>query len=602
MSSPNDKLPTSLRQLLQRMDAEPRAAAAAPAVRARDRLLRDLLPRTAGDTPYLVAGIVGPNNAGKSALFNSISGRAISPSSPTGGLTKRLWGAAHPELLAHLEAEPTLKRFLFRRADNLTPEQIEAAASGTNPPEELLISSVDDMPPGLLLIDTPDFDSIMLENRAASESLLAVADLALAVVTRHTYQNREVVEYLQRWLSHGRPWILVYNEAPNADLALSHAEKLASDLDSRPLAVFWSPHDLELQEGRGRLEPVSAQAIANRSSDSLRDFLFDQVQVAEVKTNALRASLNQLDDDLLEWCALLEERRADADRILDCAREHAYRAALQIAGGAMPGEPFIAAFRIVLDRRSNELSRRWRMGLRRARLKLEAIPSLFRRSKKTQESDSSKPGGKPADSILARAEAEILERVWPSLWENIVRDLGVEAREGARSRLSAGLRTALDERLAPEFSKQRLESVRVRIAETAPDVESFREACEALIEDAIARRGRDWDIQAAVDVTLLAPLAIGATVILKTGGLGSDVGVAGGAAVSSYLMEKYSHLLGSKITADAALRWAELRADQLGPPMVEAILGAIQGELDEGVRASAQLAADIKGLRKEIMS
>lgn len=602
MPSPNDQLPTILRQLLRRIDAEPRAAAAAPAVRARDRLLRDLLPRTAGDTPYLVAGIVGPNNAGKSALFNSICGRPISPSSPTGGLTKRLWGAAHPDLLAHLEAEPTLKRFLFRRADDLTPEQVEAAAEGSNPPEELLISSVADMPPGLLLIDTPDFDSIMLENRAASESLLAVADLALAVVTRHTYQNREVVEYLQRWLSHGRPWILVYNEAPNAELALSHTEKLASDLDSRPLAVFWSPHDLELQEGRGRLEPVSAEAIAQRSSVSLRDFLFDQVQVAEVKSNALRASLNQLDDDLLEWCALLEERRADADRILDCAREHAYRAALQIAGGAMPGEPFIAAFRIVLDRRSNELSRRWRMGLRRARLKLEAIPSLFRRSKTAEESDSTKPGAKPADSILARAEAEILERVWPSLWESIVRDLGVEAREGARARISPDLRAALDERLAPEFSKSRLESVRVRIAQTAPDVESFREACEALIEDAISRRGRDWDIQAAVDVTLLAPLAIGATVILKTGGLGSDVGVAGGAAVSSYLMEKYSHLLGSKITADAQLRWAELRADQLGPPMVEAILGEIQGELDEGVRASAQLAADIQRLRKEIMS
>ena len=49
------------------------------AARALDLLERDLLPRSAGGDAYLVAGIVGPNNAGKSALFNALVGRAAEP-------------------------------------------------------------------------------------------------------------------------------------------------------------------------------------------------------------------------------------------------------------------------------------------------------------------------------------------------------------------------------------------------------------------------------------------------------------------------------------------------------------------------------------------
>src|SRR5215475_5249492 len=44
-----------------------------------DLLERDLLPRSAGGDAYLIVGIVGPNNAGKSALFNALVGRSLSP-------------------------------------------------------------------------------------------------------------------------------------------------------------------------------------------------------------------------------------------------------------------------------------------------------------------------------------------------------------------------------------------------------------------------------------------------------------------------------------------------------------------------------------------
>ncbi|MGH7785750.1 MAG: GTPase, partial [Candidatus Binatia bacterium] len=243
------------------------------AARALDLLERDLLPRSAGGDAYLVAGIVGPNNAGKSALFNALVGRTLSPSMPTGGATRRLVGAAHPILLDQLRAEPTLARFPLRTfAAN---HDGEAPLQPATDPAELLVAAEAHLPPMLMLIDTPDFDSILEDNRLASESLLAVADLVIAVVTRHSYQNKAVVRFLERWLQHGRPWMLVYNEAIDAEVASHHAAKLAADVGTPPLAAFWAAHSLDVQRGAVPLDPQQlALDGAATPPRTLRDLLF----------------------------------------------------------------------------------------------------------------------------------------------------------------------------------------------------------------------------------------------------------------------------------------------------------------------------------------
>ncbi len=552
-----------------------------------DLLERDLLPRSAGGDAYLVAGIVGPNNAGKSALFNALVGRPLSPSVPAGGATRRLVGAAHPDLLARLRAEPTLARFRLRSfaAGGGAPEDALQPAAD---PAELLVAAEPKLPGELMLIDTPDFDSVLEDNRLASESLLAVADLVIAVVTRHSYQNRAVVLFLERWFGHGRPWMLVYNEAIDEAVARAHAAKLVSDVGTPPLAAFWAPHDLEVQRGHVALDPQALSlAEARPSPQSLRELLFDLRQIAEVKSRAFAAAVARLRDALDQIAEMLVADAAQARAVLAVAETRAFEAGIGAASAAMPAEPFITAFRTVLDRRSNVFSRGWRAAIRQVRLGLESLPALLR---------GRRPAGNEADGTtsLAAIERAELRKVWPAFWEDLVRDLGPEARHVARRSAAPAVAALLDADLSDRRRATAQDEAERVLAAQPAEVDPFRQSCEALVEEAIERRGFDLDIQAAADIATLMPVALAAAVIVKTGGLGSDIAVAGGGAISTFLFEKYAHLLGSGITAEARRRWSELRGRQLARLLIDAALPDAASRLRQSAERDSQLATELR--------
>ena len=590
MSGVDEGLSARLRRARQALEPlRQRIPAAAAAL---DLLERDLLPRTAGGDAYLVAGIVGPNNSGKSALFNALAGRDISPSLPAGGATRRLIGAAHPELLARLRAEPTLARFRLRSFGESGTTPQDALQPAENP-AELLVAPEPGLPAGLMVIDTPDFDSILEDNRLASESLLAVADLVIAVVTRHSYQNREVVRFLRRWLDHGRPWMLVYNEAVTRRWPRGHAAKLESDVGTAPLAAFWAPHSLEVQQQRAPLEPRRLFAGTDTDARRLRDLLFDLDAIAEVKSRAFAAALARLRDALEQAAGEVSSDAARARAVLALADRRAFDAGVAIASAAMPAGPFIEAFRNVIDRRSNPISRSWRATLRGLRLAVESLPRLLIGGRAPAD-------GEQAQASLGTFERRELDKVWPAFWEELVRDLGREARAEERRRTGEPMAALLDRDLADERRGEARRSAETALAGQPADVAAFRGACEDLVEHAIEERGFDIDIQAAADVATLMPLALAAVVIVHTGGLGSDIAVAGGGAVSTYIMDKYAHLLGSGIMAAARRRWAEVRGRQLAGVLLDSALPAAAARLRASAREDVALAVRLRGLSGEV--
>jgi len=576
---------------LKRIVAEAAPQAGVPAAaRILDRLERDLLPRTAGGDRYLVAGIVGPNNAGKSSLFNSLAGADLSPADPAGGTTHRLMGTAHPALLEQLAAEPSLSRFPLRR---VAPGSAGAAARELDAPPpgaaELLVVEQAAFPENLLLIDTPDFDSILLDNRAASEALLSVADLVITVVTRHSYQNREVVAFLRKWLSHGRPWMLVYNEGIDAESVRAHAEKLAADLGGHPSAVFWAPHDLDIQRGTAALDPRALEP----GGRSLRETLLDLEGVAGIKAEALRASLAGLRDDVREMASELRARGGLAEKLLAETGSRAHALAMEIARAAMPVGPFAAAFQAVLNRRAHPWSRGWRAILRKLRLRAARLAATLPGRKRPA------PPPDAAASILA-LESERLAEIWPAFWEDLARDFGPEARREVRRRADAELAAYLDADLTGKRSEPARERLAGSLNKQSPGLEEFRRTCEDLVEEALRKRGRDWDIQLAADLVTLGPMVLATAVIVHTGGLGADLAVAGGGTLGTLFTEKISHLVGSAIIRQTEDLWRRLRTGQLQGLVLHAALDSSAPLLEARKRDHARSAAELLSLAEDL--
>ncbi|QDU68478.1 GTPase [Engelhardtia mirabilis] len=551
--------------------------------RAQDRLERDLLPRTAAAGGAVVAGIVGPNNAGKSALFNGLAGAVVSPSLPTGGATRRLVGAARAPLARELTEMEAWGRFEVVPWD--TESDSELPTRAPERPAQLLLTASAQVPESVLLIDTPDFDSVARENRAASEALLAVADVVIVVVTRHTYQNAEVVEYLRRWLVHGRPWILVYNEAARPELVDEHAAKLAQDVGHAPLAIFGAPYDAGVMDGE---RPLIAREGARPDGRPLAEMLADTIALRELKRSALDASLAQLRDDVVAIADRLDERALRAGKVVAQASQAARDLGFRIAGEAMPAGPFLAAFRAVLDRRSNRVSRRWRAGLQGLRVRLEALPRAIGLMKEAPEPERVAGG-------LEAVETKVLERLWPAFHESLARDLGAEARSPARRDCPAPLAHLLDADLARPTGERR-DAARAALAELPVEFGRFQKACEELVERGLDERGSDWDIQAAADLATLLPVAIAAAVIVKTGGFAADVGAAAGGAVTTFLFEKYSHVLGSQIVAEAGRRWQGERGGGLAEAFLAAALPTAREPLLRASLEDRELSHALRGL------
>ncbi len=519
------------------------------------RLDQDLLPRTAGGPGYLAVGIVGPNNAGKSALFNGLAGAVLSPSMPTGGATRRLLAALGPELLVALQGEPASLGLRLIPVEP-GPDGVDAARSLAQAPSDLLCVAMGHLPPGLLLVDTPDFDSVAQENRAASEALLRAVDLALVVVTRHTYQNAEVVRFLGEWLAHGKPWALVYNESIDPETTAEHAAKLASDVGAAPLETFAAPFDPEVARGVADLVPRSAAGLA------LGEWLASVEDCAALKARAMDAALEHVRQDWAAFRAQLMQAEAELGLEYQGLHARAFAVGRSVAEEAMPMGPFLEAFRAVLDRRPGLLPTGYRAWLGRARGVLADGVNKLPWSGRAKAPPESEPDAEGPGRALLEAEREALAKLWSPFFEGLAASYRGSSSRQEPPDLAAGRLVAAGRQAAE------------RLAEDPAVLEEFQAACEQRMEEEFDARGEPFLLQAGVDAMHLFPAAVAGLVILKTGGLGADVAVGGAGALSTLVSERLSRLLGTGVASAARTRWSELRGKALAPILLECALPA----------------------------
>lgn len=193
---------TGLRELVDRLEllAGRRSAlrpasdaARTRAARLRDHLAGHVRVRARSLDAPLVVLLLGPTGAGKSTLFNTIAGRAASPTGVLRPTTRTAIVLAHPDDALALRGG-TLSRIEPRR---------------------LRIEEDPNVSPGLALVDAPDIDSVEHANRDLADQLVEAADLCLFVTTATRYADRVPWLVLGRVRERGLPLVVVVNRLPD---------------------------------------------------------------------------------------------------------------------------------------------------------------------------------------------------------------------------------------------------------------------------------------------------------------------------------------------------------------------------------------------------
>ena len=190
--------------------------------RARDDLAAQvddyILPRLRQmDAPALIV-VGGSTGAGKSTLVNSLVGAVVSPAGVLRPTTRAPVLACHPDDVRWFED------------DRILPG-LPRVTGGSGGPGTLQLAITPALPEGLALLDSPDIDSVLAENRALANQLLAAADGWLFVTTAARYADAVPWEFLRSARERGTVLSIVLNRVPgDADREVpAHLRQMLAD-------------------------------------------------------------------------------------------------------------------------------------------------------------------------------------------------------------------------------------------------------------------------------------------------------------------------------------------------------------------------------------
>ena len=281
--------------------------------RARDDLAAQvddyILPRLRQmDAPALIV-VGGSTGTGKSTLVNSLVGAVVSPAGVLRPTTRAPVLACHPDDVRWFED------------DRILPG-LPRVTGGSGGPGTLQLVATPALPEGLALLDSPDIDSVLAENRALATQLLAAADAWLFVTTAARYADAVPWEFLATARERGTALSIVLNRVPD-DAEREVTAHLGEMIrEERIDAVLLVVGETRLEAGRlpaAELAPVrrwldALAADADARGDLIRRTLSGALRSLPARAGAVeRAASEQL--------AAAADLRAAADLAYASARQ-----------------------------------------------------------------------------------------------------------------------------------------------------------------------------------------------------------------------------------------------------------------------------------------
>ncbi|MGW5213321.1 YfjP family GTPase [Streptomyces sp. NPDC004051] len=301
------------------------------------RVLDEAAARRRLSGQHTVVAIAGATGSGKSQLFNTLAGVAISETGvrrpTTAAPIACSWSDGAASLIERLGIPPRLRR-----------RPLQAVADA------------DDRLRGLVLVDLPDHDSAAVQHREQVDRVLAVVDAVIWVVDPEKYADAMLHErYLRPMAAHAEVMFVVLNQIDR--LPGEAAEQVLDDLrrlldeDGIALGEYGEPGTTVLAlsaltgEGVDELREALGRFVAERGAAGRR--IGADVDVAAARLWPVYAHHR--------WAGLSEEVREEfSDRLADAvgagaAGEAAERAWLRNANRAC-GTPWLRLWRWCQDR------------------------------------------------------------------------------------------------------------------------------------------------------------------------------------------------------------------------------------------------------------
>jgi hypothetical protein len=166
-----------------------------------DQLEDYVIPRVTTLEAPLLTVVGGSTGAGKSTLVNSLVGHRVT----------------QPGLLRPTTRSPVLVHHPDDRewfgAERLLPD-LERVDHATTDPQALQLVESDTVPAGLAILDAPDVDSVVEQNRELAAQLLAAGDLWLFVTSAARYADQVPWEFLHRAAERSTAVAIVLDRTP----------------------------------------------------------------------------------------------------------------------------------------------------------------------------------------------------------------------------------------------------------------------------------------------------------------------------------------------------------------------------------------------------
>lgn len=248
------------------------------------------LPR---DFPLIIA-LVGGTGTGKSSIFNSLVGKAVSKTAAVRPCTRLPFAAASPKWSEVLKECPVLEMGLSMNSNS----------SGGNVIE--LVADPDVIFEEWILVDTPDYDSAELDHVTLAHNVFVISDIVVLVTSKDKYADMATVR-MERW---SKEWnkrtVRVLNMVQDPQVVADYEEKFkekVAALDYEP----GMPNILAQisQEEHGR---ELIQLPNDRESQS-------EIRNRELENLAKQATLAV--DDLLKPLMVHEQRVDCLEREID---------------------------------------------------------------------------------------------------------------------------------------------------------------------------------------------------------------------------------------------------------------------------------------------